>query len=396
MKKSLIIIAAIAAISGANAQSIYYQDKGNVDMARHTLRKDVLRKEFVLPKVNGYTVYKSDLHSHTMFSDGHVTPEYRVREAWIDGLDILAVTEHAEYRPMERSMMDYLKGYLPEGTAPINNVVSDKPADNRGILTNLNLSNYKATKAAESYGITIIPGIEVTRTPETIGHYNALFIEDANTIYDADPATAIRNARAQGALIMHNHPGWRRTSLEMTEFEKTVYAEELIDGVEIMNGSEFYPNVVKRAKENKLFMAANTDIHSTTAMDYNNQGEQRNMTFILAKNTSLDTIKEALKKRRTIAYSYGTIAGDEELIKDFIMACIEFEVFNTDKNGRKSIRMINNTSMNFVLNFGGNPVQLRSFSSRNASVAKGKKLTFTVENAWVPTESQHPEFEIKF
>ncbi|MBR5849136.1 MAG: histidinol-phosphatase [Bacteroidaceae bacterium] len=393
MKRIAAFAIVAASIVTASAQSIYYQDATNVDMARHTLRNDVLRREIVLPEVNGYKVLKADLHSHTIYSDGNVTPEYRVREAWVDGLDVLAVTEHVEYRPSEGKMYSYLKGYLPENMQNINmsNLVKEV-----GILTDLNLSNELATKAAESYGITIIPGVEVTRTPETIGHYNALFVEDANAIYDGDPAESIRKARAQGALIMHNHPGWRRKNLQMTEFEQKVYGEGLIDGVEIMNGSEFYPSVVQRAFDKKLFMAANTDIHSTTAMDYTNQGHRRNMTFILAKDASLESLKDALKKRRTLAYSFGTIAGDEELVKDFFLACVQFETIRVDEKGRRYMRMTNNTSMDFVLNFGGNPVQLRSFTSRSVSVAKGKKLTFTVENMWVPTEQKHPEFKLKF
>ena len=393
MKRIATFAIVAASIFTASAQSIYYQDATNVDMARHTLRNEVLRREFVLPEVNGYKVFKADLHSHTIYSDGNVTPEYRVREAWVDGLDVLAVTEHVEYRPSEGKMYSYLKGYLPENMQNINmsNLVKEV-----GILTDLNLSNELATKAAESYGITIIPGVEVTRTPETIGHYNALFVKDANTIYDADPAASIRKAREQGAIIMHNHPGWRRKNLQMTEFEQKVYGEGLIDGVEIMNGSEFYPSVVQRAFDKKLFMAANTDIHSTTSMDYTNQGHRRNMTFILAKDASQESLMDALKKRRTLAYSFGTLAGDEELVKDFFLACVQFETIRVDEKGRRYMRMTNNTSMDFVLNFGGNPVQLRSFTSRNVSVAKGKELTFTVDNMWVPTEQKHPEFKLKF
>ncbi len=389
MKRTAAFIIMAAGIFAASAQSIYYQDATNVDMARHTLRREVLRREFVLPKVNGYKVFKADLHSHTVYSDGNVTPEYRVREAWVDGLDVLAVTEHVEYRPMEGKMYSYLKGYLPQEQQETN-IFKGK-----GILADLNLSNELAIKAAAGYGITIIPGIEITRKPETIGHYNALFIDDANNIYDADPAASIRKAREQGAIIMHNHPGWRRKNLQMTEFEQKVYGEGLIDGVEIMNGSEFYPSAVQRAQDKELFMAANTDIHSTTAMDYNNQGHQRNMTLILAKDASLESLKDALKKRRTLAYSFGTLAGDEELVKDFFLACVQFDTFRVDDKGKRSIRMTNNTSMDFVLNFGGNPVQLRAFTSRNVSVAKDKKLNFTVENLWVPTENKHPQFSLK-
>ncbi|MBQ2027742.1 MAG: histidinol-phosphatase, partial [Alistipes sp.] len=47
------------------------------------------RVEMILPQVNGYNIYKADLHSHTAFSDGSLMPKARVLEAYNDGLDIL-------------------------------------------------------------------------------------------------------------------------------------------------------------------------------------------------------------------------------------------------------------------------------------------------------------------
>ena len=67
----------------------------------------------------------------------------------------------------------------------------------------------------------------------------------------------------------------------------------------------------------------------------------------------------------------------------------------TDKNGKRTMRMTNNTSLDYTLNFGGNPVQLRAFTSRNVTVAKDKELIFTVENMWIPTEEKHPQFKLK-
>ena len=46
--------------------------------------------------------------------------------------------------------------------------------------------------------------------------------------------------------------------------------------------------------------------------------------------------------------------------------------------------------MTFVFTRGGNPFELRPFTSRNITVAEGKKLSFTVENLWIPGEKQHP------
>ena len=348
------------------------------------------RKEFHLPDVNGYHVYKADLHLHTMFSDGNVTPEFRVQEAWYDGLDVIAITDHIEGRKWEGKMLKFLKGYLPKGTVPVNDKVSRQPADKRGIQADLNVSYQSAAAVADEYGMTVIPGAEITREPVAIGHFNALFIKDANKIYDANPAVAIENARQQGALIQHNHPGWRRTSVKMTEFETQVYEKGYINGIEVMNGSQFYPSVLQRAQERRLYVAANTDMHLTTQLYY--QGEQRNMTLIFAKDKSLKSLKEALKERRTLAYSFGTVAGDEQLVKDFFLACIHAEVIKTDANGKHKVMLTNNSSVDFHLNFNGNSVCLDACSSR--VVSAGKSLSFIVDNLWIPGDARHPRIVI--
>lgn len=396
MKKFSLFVAVIVTFSTAPAQSIYYQDKSNKDMMRHTLRNEVLRNEIILPKVNDYLVLKSDLHTHTIYSDGNVTPEYRVQEAWTDGLDVMAITDHVEYRRWEGQMVTFLKGYMPEETKAANANLVSKEADERGILSDLNLPYRVARSSAEQYGLLLIPGIEITRDPLTIGHYNALFVKDANTIYDADPVVSIKNAREQGAIIMQNHPGWRRKSLDIIEFEQKVYDQNLIDGVEIMNGSEFYPTVVDRASEKKMFMAANTDIHGTTSRDYTSVGQLRDMTLIFAKDKSLASVKEALMERRTLAYAYGSIAGEEQLVRDFFSACVTYETIFEKEDKQRKVRMSNPTSMTFVLNFGGNPVQLRPFTSRDITVNKGREVTFVVENLWIPGEKNHPEFKLTY
>ena len=111
MKKILILAAALAATLSASAQYFTPPHATNPDIARQSLahNKEV-RKEIILPQVRGLNIYKADLHTHTIFSDAHVTPEYRVQEAWRDGLDAIAITEHVEYRGYEQTMIDFLSG----------------------------------------------------------------------------------------------------------------------------------------------------------------------------------------------------------------------------------------------------------------------------------------------
>ena len=389
----------LCASMGVSAQS-YYKDAGNPDLLRHHDLHSRQRREVILPEVNGYTVYKADLHTHSIFSDGSVTPEFRVQEAWHDGLDVMAVTEHLEYRPYEQKMINVLDDLLPEGTKATNtNIIGSAKTDAAGIKSDLNYAVRLAEAAARGYGLTIIPGIEITRTPETIGHYNALFTTDNNTIHDTDPLQAFRNARAQGALVMHNHPGWRRQNLDLSELEKKAYEAKLIDGIEVMNSTEFYPRAITRALKEGFFMASNTDIHGSTVEDYQipSGGKFRDMTFILAKDKSLPSLKEALKARRTLAYSFGTIAGEESLLKDFFKASVKAKVvFTNTSNGSRTVSLTNTTSLEYTIRIGsGNPINLDPFSTINTTVAKDGKIVVKVENMW-SGEDSHPEVELAF
>ncbi len=56
-----------------------------------------------------------------------------------------------------------------------------------------------------------------------------------------DPKDALREARRQGAFIFFNHPGWKMDTLVFSPFQKELLEEGLIDGVEVVNGFEFYP-----------------------------------------------------------------------------------------------------------------------------------------------------------
>ena len=396
MKKLLTLAVALAATLSASAQ-LYYTDSANKDMLRFNEREGRQRVEMVLPQVRGFNIYKADLHNHTIFSDGSVTPEFRIQEAWHDGLDVIAVTEHVEYRPYEGKMMNFLTGYVPKNVKPANSNVIRSEATDAGILSDLNYPVKLYQNAAKAYGITVIPGAEITREPTVIGHYNALFTKDNNTIYAKDPMQSIRNAKAQGAIVMQNHPGWRRTTLDMMEFEEKVYGANLIDGIEIMNGGEFYPRAITRALKNKFFMSSNTDIHGSTAEDYVLGGNgHRNMTFIFAQENTLEALREAMEAQRTLAYSHGTLAGEQSLLVDLFKASIATKVIQTASSGAKTVLLTNNSSIKYTLRFGNaNPVILEPFTSIRATSGKDGKLAVKVENMWCG-EDAHPVVEWQF
>lgn len=372
MKTKTILICCIAALSlpALSFAQIRQQDKSNPDIKKAVCSES--RTEIILPDVEGLKAVKTDLHSHTVYSDGDCSPEYRVREAWRDGLDAIALTDHIEYRPGDAKMANYLGTTCPQ-------------------TTDLNHSVKLAQRSAANYGITLIPGIEITRSPKEIGHFNALFTTDNNAIPDPDPLVAIKNAKAQNALVQNNHPGWDRTDANLTETTKKAIAAGLLDGMECINDKEFYQKSIEDALDNNLYVCAGTDIHSTTYDVYLRYGVYRDMTIVFAADASLESIKEGLLAKRTLAYGYGDICGDKSLLEKFFLASFDFKTVRVEQNGKKHILVTNKTSFPYILGRESAAIDLGigAFSSNIVTVDAGKDLVFTVNNMWYGID-KHP------
>ena len=383
MKKLLLTLA----LAGFCLVDVVAQE--NIPETVTFVQNAIRRTEIILPKLKGLNTYKADLHSHTIYSDADLSPRERVKEAWYDGLDILSITDHIEYRYNEPYMLQFLKGY--NGGTPkkaVNYSLSRRLPTEEGILADLNLSTRLAEKEAKSLGgaLLIIPGCEISREPKAIGHYNALFTTDNNKIYDVDAMQSLRNAKKQGALITQNHPGWSRKSCDITEFEQKAFDENLIDGVEIMNGYWFYPKAMQRCVDYKLYMLGCSDIHIPTTV-YRNNNHFRPMTFIFAKENTLKAVRKALENRMTLAYSAGNIAGDAELLQEFFKASVSCHFLTRNKKGTSVYALTNTTSIGYKIRIGNRVLELPAFQTITISAGvdkngKDSDVSFYVANMW--------------
>ncbi len=392
--KLALIVACISAASYAMAQN---------HPLEYPYASQHARNDIFIPQVNGLNVYKADFHLHTIYSDGDVTPDMRVIEAWRDGLDIISITDHMEYRRIEREMYRYMKDYIREDLRgqkyAINTNVLKKDPDAHGLLVDFNVAYESAANKARDYGIHVVRGVEITRS--SLGDYNALFITDCNKIYDPDLEQTIRNARAQGAFIIHNHPMYdKKTENTITPFTNDLYAKGLIDGVEVVNGVKTYFHLFSHCIGGGFTPFGNSDAHEYVDWKYEApSGDSgairfRNMTLVLAKKMTDKDIHEALKKGHTIAYGNNNLIGKCELLQALFEASVKFELQRTGSK-EKHVTIVNRSSLPYYIQIGHNKYIINGLGALHIKRPKAEEeVDVTILNMWHGNE-EHPTVTVK-
>ena len=269
--------------------------------------------------IPGYLTLKGDFHMHTVFSDGTVWPTVRVQEAWEEGLDVISITDHIEYRPHS----------------------TDINADH-------NRSYEIAEPLAKKLNIILVRGAEITRSMPP-GHLNALFIKNANLLELEDVNDAIREARDQGGFLIWNHPGWKAQQPDSTiwwDEHTNLLNNKMLHGIEVYN-EEFYPEALTWANEKKLTMFGNSDEHGPS--DYNNS--HRPMTLVFSKSRTLGGIKEALFNRRTAVYYGNTVIANAAYLNPLFFASLDIDKkpLNLKPEESKVIYIKNNSDISYSL-----------------------------------------------
>lgn len=370
MKKSIsIFLFWLCSILLASAQT----DDGVMRM--NEFRKPIKRQIIKVPDVAGYLVLKGDFHTHTMFSDGHVWPNVRIQEAWLEGLDVISITDHIEYTPHRNDVkIDHNRSW---------ELVKDIAAENNLIL---------------------IRGTEITRSTPP-GHFNALFIGDASG-YIEDSTTekdkqAVMKAKEQNAFIFWNHPGWKVNQIEGS-YEWIPFVDELkkegnLHGIEVINGFGFHKKALDWCIDHNLTVIGTSDIHNLIAHDYN-LGEYvwRSMTLVFAKDRSPEAVREALEAGRTVAWASKYLAGKEEHLKNLFHACVEMGPhFHSKTSGSGAetnyYEISNNSDLYFELTLkegnGTRSITLYPRSAQTITAPGGQqKLTYEVTTAYVRSD----------
>ncbi len=250
------------------------------------------------PDIEGYRSLKTDLHQHTVFSDGNVWPGIRVMEALRENLDVISLTEHLEYQPHK----------------------DDIPHPDR------NRSYALALEEARDHELLIVHGSEITRSAP-VGHSNAVFITDANPLLAEDAITAFKEAKKQGGFVFWNHPAWHAQSPQgtpiLSDFQKERIANGELHGIEVINSVDYAEESLALALEHGLTIMGTSDIHGLIDWDYTEKGNHRPITLVFAREKSLEALKEALFDGRTVAIYNDLWVGREAFLLPLLQASIQ-------------------------------------------------------------------------
>lgn len=318
-----------------------------------------------LPDIPGYVTLKGDFHIHTVFSDGLVWPTVRADEAWREGLDAIAITDHIEYQPHKED-----------------------------VSTNHNRAYDLARGAGADLDLIVVRGSEITRQMPP-GHLNAIFLTNSTLLAVTNWHDTIAAAHAQGAFIFWNHPGWSAQTtngLVLWYPEHTQLLEAgMLHGIEVVNGREYYPEAHRWAIEKKLTLMSNSDIHAPLNLDYHvHDGDHRPLTLVFATDRSPAALKEALFARRTAVYSANRLIGDERFLKPIFEHSVGFTRTNVTLQSTQRIllQLHNASDLDYELERAAESDEVSTPS--RLRLPAGKTVLFSVQSKSKTADGTRP------
>ncbi|MBI5807514.1 MAG: PHP domain-containing protein [Ignavibacteriales bacterium] len=331
------------------------------------------RNKINMPNILGYQTLKCDFHMHTVFSDGDVWPTYRVEEAWRDGLDAIAFTDHLEYQPH--------KDYVP---------------------SNHNASFQIAKSFADELGITLIQGAEITRKMPP-GHLNAIFIKDGNALIKDDWKAVVEEVKNQGGLIFWNHPSW---IAQQPDGIAKWYPEHdwllqtgIFFGLEVYNANVYSKETHQWCIDKNLAILGNSDVHGPLYFEWAAEKvAHRPITLVFAKNSKPESIREALVNRRTVVWYDQQLIGDEKFLQAIFDSSVSINKKEIKTKGKDwtNFQITNNSDVEFELKLVDDnsyvqfPKELKLFPNKTLNIGiRAKKDDLAIK------EKIEVQYEVK-
>lgn len=268
------------------------------------------------PDVAGYKTLVCDFHIHTVFSDGSVWPDVRVDEARREGIDVLVISDHIEYQPHKDDL-------------PTNH---ERPYE-------------IALGKARQFNVLLIKGAEITKgTPP--GHYNAIMTGSNAPLNEPNVLDGVRIAAEQQAFVFWNHHTWQGEDRgQWQDVQTKMYENNWLHGLEVANGSSYYPQAHQWCLDKNLTMLGNSDIHAPS-IDYQyTPDKHRTLTLVLAKERTHESVREALFARRTVVWHGNRLIGRPEHLKLIFDAAVTVSPVHLTQGRRGYFEIANRTML---------------------------------------------------
>lgn len=312
------------------------------------------------PDVAGFRTLVCDFHTHTVFSDGSVWPDVRIDEARRERIDVIAISDHIEHQPH--------KNDLP---------------------TNHERPHEIALGKAEQLNVLLIKAAEITKgTPP--GHYNAIMTGANAPLNEPDVLDGVRIAAEQKAFVFWNHHTWQGEDRgQWQDVQTKMYENNWLHGLEVANGSSYYPQAHQWCLDKNLAMLGNSDIHAPS-IDYQyTPDKHRTLTLVLAKERTLDSVREALFAHRTVAWHGNRLIGRPEHLKLIFDAAVTISPVHLTRGRRGYFEIANRTMLDLQFvrtgKIGPGRINVPAGTAVVESVDLGENnaavtLDYTVEN----------------
>ncbi|MDR2755909.1 MAG: hypothetical protein LBC20_09400, partial [Planctomycetaceae bacterium] len=163
--------------------------------------------------------------------------------------------------------------------------------------------------------------------------------------------------------------------LRFTDAHEEIYKQGLMHGIEIIGyGPDYYPIVSDWCNERNLALFANSDIHPSELEQYGIQNPLRPITLVLAKERTVESIKEAFFAKRTIAWAADLLWGRDPWLPALFKASVNIKAITPG-----TLELTNNSSLPIAVTIGGTVFNLPKNAKRQVYRAEGVQ-TLTVTN----------------
>jgi predicted metal-dependent phosphoesterase TrpH len=350
-------------------------------LAQHSHEHTHDYRKIVFPDIPGYHTLSTDLHIHTVFSDGSVWPNIRTEEAVRDDIDVIAITDHLEYQPHEEDIPN------PDRNRSYEIAQQSLPGDS---------------------DLIIINGSEITRDMPP-GHSNAIFVEDANKLLQDDFMNAFREAKNQDAFVFWNHPHWTNHRKDgvarLSDLHKELIADGMLHGIEVVNMTTYSEEALQIALDYDLTILGTSDIHGLIDWEYDvHHGGHRPATLVFSEERSKEGLKESLMNGNTVVWYDDFFIGKEPFVIPLIEASLELsEIEYISDTSVLNVKITNHSSSKYILRNKSEytlhqqpdvltiePMSVKVLNIKTLEREPSIELPFEVLNA-VTAPDQHPQ-----